>query len=204
MSDLKIIKMEEEHLEEVLKLHKVAFKDYPSTKLGDLYIRKMLKWFVLNKEAINYCAFWEEEMAGYVVGAPDGYRNHLNKTLFLPALFSMLRNFYLIFDARIIRKIIMRFKDLFTRKPFEKFSEDKIFVLVGIGVKERFYGKGIAQNLIKIFEQDVLKRQFNAVRLSVFSDNIRAIKFYEKMDYIKIMEKKDYMEFYKKLENYEK
>lgn len=204
MDDLKIIKIEETYLKSIVELHKVAFKDYPSTRLGDLYIKKMFNWFISNNEATNFCALLGEKVVGYVVGAPENYKRSLNRYIFIPALISILKNLNLLFDIKIIKKIFLRLKDLIIKKNKKNLLIDRSFILVGIGIQEEYYGKGVGKRLMEKFEKEVKKRDYDSIKLSVFSDNIRAIKFYEKMKYVKIYEGKDYMVFYKKLDDYEK
>lgn len=197
MDNIKVLKIEPGMINDVVKLHKVAFKDYLSTKLGDYYIKKMIKWFVLNKECISYCIFLNNEMAGYVMGAPKFYNKRLNKYIFFPALFSLLKKIYIIFDINFWKKIYWRLIGAFNKVKEQEKSKE--FILVSIGVSKDFSNKGFGKILVEEFEKEARKRNYQFIKLSVFSDNINAIKFYEKLNYVKIFENKYYLIFYKDL-----
>lgn len=53
-------------------------------------------------------------------------------------------------------------------------------------VLERFYGKGIGYQLLKEVENELFKSGFKELYLEVFTENPKAIAFYERQEYQKI------------------
>ncbi len=64
----------------------------------------------------------------------------------------------------------------------------KIPELSKLYVLERFYGQGIGYRLLKEVENELLETGFNQLYLEVFTENPKAISFYERQLYQKIGE----------------
>lgn len=179
MEEIKILRMEKEHLDEVALLHIEAFKDYPSTKLGKAYVKAFLKLFLESEFSIMYVAIKNLKVCGYVIGIEN---NKLKTKKISPIIFlSFLRKPYLIFDKKILNKIYYKFRNLLKiDKEVLPLLPSPFISLVGIGVAPENMGKGIGQNLMESFEQEAIKRGYKAMRLSVYNENLRAKKLYER------------------------
>lgn len=201
MEEIKILKMEEKHLDEVSLLHIEAFKDYPSTKLGKQYVKAFLKLFLESKFSICFVASEGNKICGYVVGIEN---DKLKTKKIAPIIFfSFLRKPYLIFYKKILKKIYYRLrnhfkinKNIFPDLPLPFIS------LVGIGVNPEKKGRGIGGLLMGSFEDEAIKRGYKAMRLSVYNNNLGAKKLYERQGWKPFPLPFDYLYYYKIL-NYD-
>lgn len=62
---------------------------------------------------------------------------------------------------------------------------DDTFTLVSIAVAEEARGQGIASVLLAAFEEEVRRRGYSRVRLSVYSDNEPAARAYRKAGWVR-------------------
>ena len=63
------------------------------------------------------------------------------------------------------------------------FNQGKIAVIHRLMVHPKFEGKGIAGNLIKFIEELAKENGYTALRLDVFTQNLRSINFYKRHGY---------------------
>ena len=80
----------------------------------------------------------------------------------------------------------------------EKYS-GKIISLVGIGVAKDDMGTGMAALLMNQFINEATEKGYDYARLSVYTSNARARKFYEKMGWLPEHSQTAVMGYYKKL-----
>jgi ribosomal protein S18 acetylase RimI-like enzyme len=185
MADVSITKISLELIDSVAQLHMAAFKGYTNTLIGIPYVRAFIRWFCEADEAIALCAIDSTKTpVGYVVGAPLGYTTHLNQRVLWPAVTGILLRPWLVFNPRFRRIVANRFRSL---KEGGKHQSNEIPILpsptislVGIGVHPEYRDKKIGHKLITEFESSVVEAQAKSMRLSVYSDNIAACKFYAK------------------------
>lgn len=111
MEEIKILKMERKHLDEVSLLHIEAFKDYPSTKLGKLYVKAFLKLFLESKFSICFVAVDGIKICGYVVGIESDKLK--TKKIASIIFLSFLMKSYLFFERKVLKKIYRRLRSLF-------------------------------------------------------------------------------------------
>lgn len=169
----------------ITTMHLKAFRNHVNVKLGNRYIKSFLNWFIDNPKTIHLVAKDENnEIFGYVVGAPWGYQKKINKDLLFTGLSSILLHPWIIFDKRIINSLATRFKVV---SGISKHIQDtqielkgSIVSLVGIAVVEVAKGKGVASCLIKNFEIKAKELGYDVMRLSVYNNNLSAQKFYAK------------------------
>ena len=166
----------------LLPIHKDAFFDYQNVKLGSIYIRKFIQYFIKSEDAICFTAFSDGEIMGYVCGAPIGYNQDMVKKLWFPAFIGVITNPKLIFDVQIIHTIKLKISSFIHPKSMKK----ELNLPTGIGVSlvsictKRNSGiKGVGTELIIQFEKKARQRQFDFMRLSVKKENKSAIHFYE-------------------------
>jgi len=63
------------------------------------------------------------------------------------------------------------------------FNQGKIAVIHRLMVHPKYEGKGIARDLVEFIEKLARENGYTALRLDVFSQNLRAINFYKKQGY---------------------
>lgn len=62
-------------------------------------------------------------------------------------------------------------------------DREKTAVIHRLMVHPKHEGKGIGQDLVKYIEILAKENQYGAIRLDVFSENLRAVSFYKKLGY---------------------
>lgn len=194
----------ENHLDAVRDLHMWAFKDHLNVLLGKKYIREFLKWFISKGDCINVVGLMDDgTVCGYIVGAPWGYQQQMNKSLLQVAALEMAKRPWLFLHKKIILSVCLRVKTILGLNKFigetSNRYEGKILSLVGIGVAERAQGSGLASIMMDRFMEKAKMEGFQFVRLSVYSTNSRARKFYEKMGWQPEITNKPVMGYYKKI-----
>lgn len=196
MEEIKILKMEEKHLEEVSLLHMEAFKDYPSVKLGKIYIKAFLKLFLESKFSICFVAVEGTKICGYVIGIE---KDKLKIKKIFPIIFlSFLRKPYLIFNKRMLNKIYQKIRNLLKiDKEILTLLPASFISIVGIGVAPENKGRGIGYSLMEAFEEEAIKLGYKAMRLSVYSNNKPARRLYEKRGWKPFLLPFNYLYYYK-------
>lgn len=169
----------------ITTMHLTAFKNHVNVKLGNRYIKSFLNWFIDNPKTIHFVAKGENnEIFGYVVGAPWGYQKKINKDLLLIGLLSIIVRPWVIFDNRILNSLVTRFNVVsgISKHIHDTQIELKglIVSLVGIAVIDFAKGTGVASSLISSFEINAKELGYDVMRLSVYNKNLSARKFYEK------------------------
>ena len=202
---MKIIVFNSSHLDKVTELHLWAFKDHLNVLLGKRYIRAFLTWFIKADGTVNVVGIDDnEQIAGYIVGAPWGYQKQMNKKLLPVATVEMIKRPWIFFHKKILQSIWLRSKTMLGLNKFiettrEKYS-GKIISLVGIGVSEQAIGSGIAPLMMDQFIELAIRKNYAYARLSVYKSNSRARKFYEKMGWAPEESNTTVMGYYKKLQ----
>ena len=178
---VEIKQINKNYLNEVILIHKEAFKDHLNVHLGDLYLKTFFEWFIVNGE-INLIVKNENDICGYIVGAEYGYQKKMNQDILVKALFSILLSPKVFFLKGFWVNVYKRIKVFFLKPPQSKdlISSKRIISLVGIGIKSKFHGTGVSSKIFDEFELLSKKSDFDVIRLSVYESNIRAIKFYKK------------------------
>jgi len=63
------------------------------------------------------------------------------------------------------------------------YDSEKIAVIHRLMVHPKHEGKGIAQDLIRYIEKLAKENQYGSIRLDVFANNLRAVRFYKKLGF---------------------
>ena len=201
---MKTTRFDETYLDDVAALHMWAFKDHLNVLLGKRYIKAFLQWFVHQETCVNIAGINDRDtVAGYVVGAPWGYQAGMNRSLLKVAAIEMLKRPWIFFHAKILKSVWLRLKTMLGMNRFiettrEKYS-GKIISLVGIGVAKDDMGTGMAALLMEQFIREATDKGYDYARLSVYTSNARARKFYEKMGWLPEHSQTAVMGYYKKL-----
>jgi len=64
-----------------------------------------------------------------------------------------------------------------------KYEREKIAVIHRLMVHPNIEGKSIYQYMVRCIEKFAKEKHYDSIRLDVFSNNLRAVKFYEKLGY---------------------
>jgi len=172
------------HLSRVIDIHLVAFKDHLNVSLGRIYLRTFFKWFIKNGDISLIIEDKDKNICGYIIGSEDGYQKKLNQDIFFKSIISIIFNPIIFLKSKFWITILKRLKMMLTFNEKKSINiSSKTISLVGIGVERSFLGSGAAGKLIENFEKISLQKNFNVIRLSVYSSNARALRFYTKNGY---------------------
>ncbi len=201
---MKIVKFENRHLDEVTDLHMEAFKEHLNVLLGKKYIKAFLAWFIQSDRCVNIVGEDESGKAiGYIVGAPWGYQQGMNKALLKTAAFEMIKRPWIFVHKKILQSVWLRVKTILGMNKFIQTTGEryagKIISLVGIGVSPVAMGSGVAKEMMEKFISEATQKNYDYARLSVYVSNARARKFYEKCGWLPEQSNTAVMGYYKKL-----
>jgi len=190
-----IRELREADLEEVVPLHREAFRGALGPMLGERYVRHFLRWFLAQPSAVCLVYDFAGEVAGYVFGAPDGYGAALNRDLLPTVALAALTHPHIVlhrhFAAKARGRLLGAWRGMTRRAsasagapapaPAPGATSSTRFSLTGIGVSPRHRKRKIGQQLLAAFEARVAARGFVTVCLDVYADNHAARRLYESM-----------------------
>lgn len=191
------------YIEEMIRVHKQAFRGYLNTRLGDGYLRAFLGWFINSEKGLVLGALnGEGHLVGYVMGAPLGYGAELNIKILPSALLGALTHFWLFGEPRFLKVAMKRLGLKKSQSQQTLYLPSPAMSLVGIGVLPGMQGKKVGEALMGAFEAEAVGRGMKALSLSVYPDNLAARRLYEKMEwlpYTETINPGDAMVYYKRL-----
>jgi ribosomal protein S18 acetylase RimI-like enzyme len=171
----------------LVPLHEQAFAGSLGVSLGRRYVLAFLTWFINEPTAINLVAVHDQELVGYVFGAPDGYGNRLNRELFLNISLAILTHPWLVLKTGFLIQIPSRLRSLVGFNRYQKGQiahgraafANKLFRLVGVGVALHYRRTGVARTLIEAFADQIWSKSYEAIELSVYRNNAAACALYK-------------------------
>ena len=175
--------IERSMVSKVADVHMEAFAGYMNTQIGRQYVRSFIEWFMRASDAISLAAIADGTVVGYVVGAPTGYEQRLNRDLLLVAAFGMLLHPWVFLEGRFRRQVHVRLENL-VRRHSDTVSESDLpqptVILVGIGVSPEMQGRQVGRLLMNAFESEARRRGARSLSLTVYKSNSAARRLYEK------------------------
>jgi ribosomal protein S18 acetylase RimI-like enzyme len=172
---------------QVSDIHIKAFPGYKNTQLGKGYISRFLRWFRSYEHGLALVAKVDGTPAGYVVGAREGYQKVLNRDLAGFVFLCFTRKPWLLLAPGFWDAIVLRLANLlkgYAEKSSGCVDSESFYSLVGIGVDPSYNRHGVGGELLRAFEEEVFRRGYNSLKLTVYSNNNAAKKFYEKHGWI--------------------
>ena len=182
-----------ENIKDIAKCHMEAFPNSFSVKLGINYVKKMLSWYIVNKNTFLIHTSEDNICTGYI-GAKIIIPNSLGSTssmiqfTFIEVFLNLFKRPHLLLDKIIRQRFSLIIKNILIKIFVNKNKlEKKIKVnketslgLIIIGVNPNFRLLGIGKKLINCFEMKAKELGIKKLQLSVLTSNINAIKFYKK------------------------
>ena len=202
-------------LNKLAECHKKAFPNSLSSQMGNLFIKKMLSWYIVDERGVLFHISENNEIIGYcggiiikksgLPGAATSITQHCFKTF----IFSFILRPWLIFHSENIKrfsfikrnlKYKLGLKKLIvnnTQEPIIPFSSS--WGLVVIGVNPKYQGKGAGSILLQEFERLAKTDGVQKISLSVKTINLQAIRAYTKNGWITGNNDEDSLNMYKEL-----
>lgn len=164
----------------IAAIHKEAFGDFFLSSLGIGFLNTYYKACLKEPTSIAVCAVDE---AGVLKGFATGslHAGGYHRKLFLNNLFSFLLSITGFLFTK--PKAIVRLAKNLNKTPDVNDKQD-YSELLSIAVVPELKGAGVARELLKLFEEEVIRMGGNRIALTTdFENNERVIAFYQKCNY---------------------
>lgn len=187
-----------EDINSIAKVHLSAFPMSFFSKLGIEIVEKYYYWLLENDNNLyaTMAQVGNKTVGFCIAGSSLKSLKYFLKRYKYKLILSILIRPQIILSKLIKKRIRLLLKNKIFNKNKEtiEHSLENSFGILIICVLPEAQGKGIAQKLMEDSEKEALNKDFEQMHLSVHIDNIKAIKFYEKMGYLKIF-RPDYQDY---------
>jgi len=183
---INVVQMAPQDVKGAVGVHLGAFEGYPSARLGSGYATAFLKWFCDAPDGAAFVGKVDEKVVGYIVGAPVGYQEKLNRDLAFVVARAIVLRPWLLLECSVRSALWGRMMALFGRVsknsqgPSELPLPGPCMSLVGIGVAPDARGLGVGKRLMETFEMVARGKGMKSLRLSVYRSNMVARRLYER------------------------
>lgn len=201
---------------DVAHCHSAAFPSSLSSALGKTYVRHMLTWYLSTNKTFLFHIIDEHGLcAGYCGGIINdgtlgtGSASGMAQHSFYQAIWAFITHPYVVFHPEVRAKWPVLWKNIKMRLGLwpkihsspeqrrEQATEPQIGLVV-IGVDPKYQGKGYGTLLLKEFERRAVEDfGINHLHLTVRSNNIQAIRAYERNGWVKNKESSSYLQMLK-------
>lgn len=182
-------------LPRLAQCHRAAFPKALSSVMGQKYVEKMLEWYLVDERAFIFLAEEDHQCVGYCGGlkfdgtARVGSASSMIQHSYNLAVKTFMRKPWLFFHPEFIPKYKLAAKNVWRRIKDKLKLEEKVkrepkelpgphTGLIVIGVHPAVQGKGYGSLLLQEFERVSISMGYNAMMLTVRTDNHMAIKSY--------------------------
>lgn len=172
----------ENDIEELVRIHRDAFKEHYNSRLGNIYAKAFLRWFGENPDSVFVQASDEEtkRVYGYICGAKFGYGNKMNRDLLPAILMSFITRPWIVFDKRFFKMMMPKLKVIVSKSITSEENPDlpkPIFSAVGWAVDPNA-PKEVPDALYDEFLRRIKEKGFKSVRGTVLKKNKLALVYY--------------------------
>jgi ribosomal protein S18 acetylase RimI-like enzyme len=179
-------------LDAIARIHHAAFPKSALGQLGKEAVKRYYRWQLQGPhDAVALGAFREENLAGFCFAGL--FRGALSGFLRMNRGFLILRVIthpWLVATPLFRERLTTAGSILMRRStpvvPVED-APQKSFGVLSIAVDPQRQGLGVGKQLMLEVERIALERCFSNMHLTVSVNNVKAIKFYEKLDWHKVM-----------------
>lgn len=184
---------DKKYLHDLVRFHRISFKDHFNSRLGNKYAEEFLKWYSKENEfnTIFICAVDKDtgKTIGYICGGRNGYASSMNKDLFFTILISFLLRPWLILNKRFFELFLPKINSLLGRKEYPKFYEFErglphpIFSVTSFALDNKLrdagFGVFLLENLFKEFLRKAEEENAGTIRATIRSFNKEIFKYYK-------------------------
>lgn len=178
---MEILEFTDSSPDEVVNIHKEAFKGFFLTSLGDKFLKVYYNAVARNNKGILVCIKKDENIIGFAAGTMFSKKFHsqILKENILSFAWVLLKN-PLLKPGSFIRL----FKNM--NKKTVKVNDDGNYAeLLSIGVCPKEKGKGYGKILLEAFESELVRKKVKRTTLTTdYYNNEDVIAFYKKMGYV--------------------
>lgn len=166
--------------EELSNIHIKSFKDFFLTTLGENFLRTYYMSCLKSEESIAICAVDKKEnLIGFSIGCIHSKGFH-KRLISQNILAFMLQGIIILFSKpKALIRLVNNLGKNADKKDNGNYSE-----LLSIGVLPSFNGLGIGKELIKMFEEEAIKKGCVEIALTTdFNNNDKVLEFYKSTGY---------------------
>jgi ribosomal protein S18 acetylase RimI-like enzyme len=192
-----IRKADKGDLKEIAYIHKKIFNDHFLGQFPQFLISRYYESY-LDENNIFLVSIKDKKVIGFIVGIissryAENTINFIKRNAIFLFIFSIFNTWcykYLYISLKKLIKLLRRIdKNLFKSKKMEKDENLKInqacdFDLLSIGVMSEYQGKGVAKEMLSMFEYELKNMNIINYQLGVHKTNMKAISFYKKQNFI--------------------
>lgn len=179
-----IRKIQKSDIGDIAQIHMACFQETLLTKLGKNFLEKYYMYYIEDNPDTSYVYKDEHgKTTAFVIGIMNG--NATRNRFFKKNLLMCMSSVFLVlikYRLNFIKQAIPKIKGAFNppKEDFRAQIGSKGGIL-SIAVLEGHRGKNVAGQLVAKFEEAYFAKGERVYNLGVKKDNIRAIKFYEKV-----------------------
>ncbi len=195
---IEFIPFDHSYINDLIRIHRISFKDHFNSKLGNLYVKHLLKWFAYDKEfeSIFLLGINKESksLIGYMCGALDGFQHKLNNDLLIPILISFITHPYLFMHPQLWKLLRSKMRAFAGKIEYPEFSDfekklpNPIYSVNAFALEPSFRDKGFGVFLLdKFFERffnEVKDKGLKTVSATIRVDNKPIFTYYKMRKWI--------------------
>lgn len=180
-------KMKTEHVEDVVRIHMLEFRNSQSTKFGHDFLKSYYNGAIDSENSSSFVYIDEDgTLEGFIFGGTN--KQKLSRQILLNSKLSFikagLRNLFKNPITSIIR--FSSYLKHYILPGGDAFYADDTACLDSVAILSNRRGRGIADALMKVFLQDLNHKKVSACRLGVLAENKSARAFYERNGFIQV------------------
>lgn len=180
MEDFHIIEGKTHHVDQIVRVHLLAFPGFFLSQLGPFFLRTYYRSIVKSNDAISLVLTdLSGEVIGFCVGCKQsrGFNSRLLKNNFLDYIISVI-----VILALKPAGIIRLYKNL--NKKSSATDDGLYSEVLSIAVNPEFNSRGFGNSLLSTFEKIALERGCTEISLTTdYYENKRVIEFYLRSGY---------------------
>lgn len=180
IDNCQIKKIKIEDVSQVVEIHKVAFKNFFLTSLGDNFLKAYYASCLRDKTTIALGVYEKDDkLIGFASGTylASGY----HKRVFLVGFYSFVRSLFqlILFQPRLLFRLIRNISKQSKVEDSVDYAE-----LLSIAIDPEFTGLGVGKTLLTEFENQVKGYKIGSIALTTdYYNNESVIKFYKSCNY---------------------
>ena len=171
--DFKIILIKDKkYLNQIVEMHQLAFSNVLSGLIGNKFLKHYYK-LVIEKGFIFGC-FVNSKLIGFVSGLTDE-KGFYNIRFYLYAIWGIITHIYsIIVIINLLRYI---------KRTINLFNENCKSELLSIVVLDDYRGKGIGKQLVKVFDDYMIKNDVKIYKVFTDMQFSTGYKLYDKLGF---------------------
>ena len=158
---IKFIDYDKKYLADLIRIHKISFKDHFNSRMDNLYTKNFLEWFTRDSEfdPVFILAVDSDtnSLIGYMCGAKDGFYTRITRYLLPYTLITFIKRPYLIFDNKMKDLITPKLNALLGKteypqwEAYENTLPHPIYSVTSFALNDKYRNAGFGYFLLNTF-----------------------------------------------------